>query len=382
MKKKLIALSTAILMMLAAASCGQPATTTTQATQPASTPATESEKAPEESTTPPATETETEKPTETETETDKATDPGEETTTTPADTEPAESTSEPDETEPDETPPALNPDAPTSLVPYEMVKSYDDVKTYTFLMCWNGGAGSYPHGFEDGPIAKAIEERTGVRLEVETIVSSEREKLAQVFASGLVPDITNAPHWSTNPGGEGELIKNAAIDGLLLDLEGLYQDFPNVTRLMNEGVSTVYLEDHLKHPDYNGSRYVIPTQTPRTDDDVQNWAYAVFVRKDILTDLGYEPEQINNPDMLYELLTGIKNGNYVDVNDRPVIPAGSWHNGWSFGSLLSSFGDMSATGWYVDEDGKVNNDIFADWQEERLMFMRKLVKEGLLTSRA
>ncbi len=258
---------------------------------------------------------------------------------------------------------------------------YTDVKTYTFLHAWNGGAAAFPFGFEDGPIAKAVEEKTGVRLNVETIVSSEKEKLAQIFASGLVPDITNAPHWSTNPGGEGELIKEAAIEGLLLGLNAYYEKFPNVKRMMTEGVSDLYLSRDLNHPDYNGERYVIPQQTPRRDEDVRNWAYNVWVRQDILTDLGYEQKDIDSSQKLYELLVEIKEGGYTDINGNPVIPSGAWHNGWNYGDFLDSFTDGTMTGWNL-VDGKLENDMFSDLQEERILFMRKLVSEGLFDPEA
>lgn len=256
-----------------------------------------------------------------------------------------------------------------------------DVKTYTFLHAWNGGAAAFPFGFEDGSVAKLIEGKTGVRLNVETIVSSEKEKLAQIFASGLVPDITNAPHWSTNPGGEGELIKDAAAEGMLLGLNGLYEDFPNVDRMMNEGVSDLYLSRDLNHPDYDGERYVIPQQTPRRDEDVRNWAYNVWVRGDILSDLGHEQADIDSSEALYDLLVEIKNGDYTDINGNPIIPSGAWHNGWNYGDFLDSFTDGTMTGWNL-EDGQLVNDMFSDLQEDRILYMRKLITEGLFDPEA
>ena len=365
MNKRLLASVLALVMVFTATACtgdtdDTVTTTTTTTTQDGQT-----------------TEDETDAPTEDETEdtTPDGTDEPTETdgTEEPAGTEDPTGTEDPAGT--DE--PGQVWEAPTGSVTYDLVHEYDDVKEYSFLMAWNGGAGQFPIGFNDGPITKAIEERTGVRLNVETIVSSEREKLATVFMSGTIPDMTNAPHWSTNPGGEGELIKEAAVNGQLLNLVGLYEDFPNVVRSMTVGVSDVYVERDLEHPDYNGGRFVIPTQTPRTNDDVTNWAYNVWVRGDILQDLGYTQEQINNPDTLYEFLKAVQEGGFTDVNGQPVIPAGSWHNGWSYDTMLGSFNDRSMTGWHLDEDGKVKNDMFGDWQEDRLLFMRKLNAEML-----
>lgn len=252
-----------------------------------------------------------------------------------------------------------------------------DVTTYTFLMAWNGGAAQFPDGYLDGAVAKAFEEKTGVRIQAETITSSEREKLAMVFASGDLPDITNAPHWSTNPGGEGELIKNAAVEGLLLPLNGLYEKYPNVVRSMTVGLSKSYLEEHVEHPDYNGEHYVIPTQTPGSNDDVTNWAYNLFARKDILEALNIKPEDVNTTEAIYDLLKKIKEGNFTDINGKPVIPGGTWHNGWDYNTFLRGFSDGGPTGWDMIGDEMVA-DVFNPLMEQKVLFMRKLVSEGLM----
>lgn len=250
------------------------------------------------------------------------------------------------------------------------------VTTYSFLMCWNGGAASFPDGFNDGPIAKVLEEKTGVRLAAETITNSEREKLAMTFAGGDLPDITDAPYWNTNPGGEGELIKNAAVEGLLLPLNGLYEKFPNVVRSMTTGLSASYLAEHVENPAYNGEHYIIPTQTPGSKDDVKNWAYNVYARKDILESLGIKPEDVTTSEAIHDLLTKIKAGGFVDINGKPVIPAGTWHNGWDYNSYLRGFGDGGATAWDMI-DGKMVNEVMNPLQDQKILFMRKLVTEGL-----
>ena len=60
--------------------------------------------------------------------------------------------------------------------------------------------------------------------------------------------------------------------------------------MMTEGISQSYKEYDVEHPDYGGKHYVIPQQTPRTDADVTHWAYNVWVRQDILEELGVEPK--------------------------------------------------------------------------------------------
>lgn len=248
--------------------------------------------------------------------------------------------------------------------------------TYTYLHCWNGGGADFPDGYKDGAVYKAIGEKTGISIDVQTIVSSEREKLATIFASGDLPDITNAPHWNTNPGGEGELIKNAAIEGLILPLNGFYEEFTNVKRMMEQGISDVYKEQHVEHPDYNGERYVIPIQTPRGKEDVRNWAYNLFCRGDILEALGKKGSDITTQEDVYELLKAIKEGDFKDINGKPVIPGGSWHNGWNWYDFVRGFGVGGFTGWDLI-DGEPVAETMNSLEIERLQFMQNLVQEGL-----
>lgn len=252
--------------------------------------------------------------------------------------------------------------------------------TYNFLHCWNGGAFSLPDGWGDGEVAKKIQEETGVHLVAETITSSETEKLATIFASGDVPDITNAPFWSTNPGGEGEQIKRAALDGMLLGLNEYIDQFPNVERAMTENINEIFRKQHLENKDFDGERYVIPNK-PMDEEDTTNWAYGVFARKDILEDLGVEPEEVTNADELYDLLVKIKEGNYVDINDKPVIPAGNWHDGWSYQQYQLSFEVGGQTGWDM-VDGKITHGVMLQNEIDKTLYMRKLVSEGLYDAEA
>ena len=253
-----------------------------------------------------------------------------------------------------------------------------EVVTYSFLTCWNGGAASFPDGWDKSALAMAITAKTGVALKVETITSSEREKLAMMFASGDLPDITNGPYWSTDPGGEGELIKNAGVEGLLLPLKTLIDKYPNVKRLYDVGVvSQAYLDKYINNPENKGEIYVIPGQTGRTQNDVRDWAYNLFARKDILTALKITPESVTTEQGIYDLLVKIKKGSFKDINGKPVIPGGTWHNGWNYWDFLRGFNNGGVTSW-MKVDAKLVNEIYTQNQVDKVLYMRKLVAEGLM----
>jgi putative aldouronate transport system substrate-binding protein len=254
--------------------------------------------------------------------------------------------------------------------------------TLTFLMDWNGGAYYFPDGFNDGAIAQEIIKKVGVKIVAETITSSETEKLAAVFASDDLPDITNGPFWSTNPGGEGELIKRAAIDGQLLGLNQYIDDYPLIKTAMTEGVAAAFVEQHLENADFAGERYIIPRK-PGTDEDVTNWAYGVYARKDILESLGIAPESVTTEEALRDLLEKIKVGGFTDINGKPVIPAGNWHNGWSYDQYQLGFEDGGFTDWGLNpETGLIEPRVMLQSEIDRTLYMRNLIADGLYDAEA
>lgn len=263
----------------------------------------------------------------------------------------------------------------------ETSDSDGEVITLDFLMCWNGASSQFPEDMESSTIAQELAKKTGVMLNVETITTNETEKLNTIFAAGDVPDIVNAPYWSTLPGGEGAAIKKAATEGLILELDPYIDKFPNVKRMMTEGISQSYKEYDVEHPDYGGKHYVIPQQTPRTDADVTHWAYNVWVRQDILEELGVEPESINTSEKLYELMKKIQAGNFVDINGKPVIVSGTWHNGWNYHDFLRSFSRGTVSNWRVI-DGELTHWIMDPLEDQKVLFMRKLISEGLFDPEA
>lgn len=257
----------------------------------------------------------------------------------------------------------------------------DEQVTLDFLMCWNGASGQFPDDMVNNPISQELAKKTGVTLNVQTITTSESEKLNTIFAAGEVPDIVNAPYWDTNPGGSGGAIKKAAEEGLLLELDSYMDKYPNVKRMMTEGVSESYVKYDLEHPDYNGKHYIIPQQTPRTDDDVTHWAYNPWVRQDILEALDVDPESIDSSEKLYGLMKKIKDGNFVDINGKPVIVSGTWGNGWNYSDFLRSFSRDTVSDWRNFEDG-ITHWLFDPMEDEKLLFMRKLISEGLFDQEA
>lgn len=250
----------------------------------------------------------------------------------------------------------------------------------TMLFAWNGGAGQVPEDQVNNPVAKKIKEETGVTMKIQTITTSETEKLNMMFASGDIPDLVNAPYWGTT-GGEGLAIKKAAVEGLVMPLNDLVGKYPNVQRMMNEGIAKDFKEFDLEPEEFNGNKYIIPQQTPRSDADIISWAYNVWARKDILDALKVNPADIDSSEKLYELMNKVKDGGFKDSNGKPVITAGAWGNGWDYGSFLTSFTRQSISG-FKNVDGKLVSWEFDPLEDQKALYMRKLVAEGLFDPEA
>mgnify|MGYP000894723268 FL=1 len=251
----------------------------------------------------------------------------------------------------------------------------------TFLHCWNGGGGAFPQDQVNNPIAKYLAEKTGVIVKMESLTTSEVEKLNLMFASGTMPDFVNAPYWSST-GGEGAVIKKGAIEGQLLAIDEYLDKYPNVKKLCTVGIAKDFYQFDLHPPEFEGKTYIIPQQTPDgTVESITNFTYGCYARGDILNALNVKPEDIDTADKLYNLLTDIKNGGFKDINGKPVIPAGTLHNGWDHTRFLEFWTDYNISG-YRFENGKVINYIFSKDEEDKLMYMRKLIKNGLFDPEA
>lgn len=256
--------------------------------------------------------------------------------------------------------------------------------TLKVLVDWNGSSSLSAKDPINNPVAKALKEKTGVTFDVEYATTSESEKLNLIFASGDMPDIINGPMWGgTDPC--TQLFKKAAAQGLLYPLDDLVNKYsPLLKEAMNgmtdaayKGIATDFKEIELNDPSFKGKHYFIPWQTARTTEDITNWGYNVFARKDILDALKVKPSDVNTSEKLYDLMKKIKAGNFKDSNGNPVIPSGGWGNGWAYNMFYASY-DVTTFTDYIFQNGKYINKVFSPNLDKQILYMRKLVSEGLI----
>ncbi len=251
------------------------------------------------------------------------------------------------------------------------------------FICWNGSSSGRLEDEENNPVAKKIKEATNVVFNFEFATSSEVENLNLMFAAGDVPyDVVAAPYWGGD-GGETGVIKKAGKQGMLLPLNDLLDQYgENIKPALSTMVAKDFYENDVRDPDFNGNIYVVPYQTAAAPEDVFNWGYTVYARKDIMEALGWKPEDFNHSEKIYEFLKEVKAGDFKDATGNPVIPAGNWHNGWAYGEMIRSFSVPSFSGFFRDEDGSLKNTVFSPMMDEEVKFMHKMVSEGLFDPEA
>ena len=256
------------------------------------------------------------------------------------------------------------------------VQTDGDTKNVTlkFLDCWQGETA--PKDLDTNPVAKAIKEKTGITLQTEFTNVDEIQKLNLVFASGDMPDIISAPFWGGNDAAT-VLIKKAAAEGMLLPLDEYMHLAPSLGDVFTQGLAVDFKEQDIDAAD--GNHYIMPSQIPATTEDVANNAECIYVRQDILDALGVDPQKdINTSEDLYQLAKRIKSGSFTDINDKPVIPISTWHSGQLMHMLYASYVSYeNFFSGYSNIDGQIIDNNFTPRMDQQILFMRKLMSEGL-----
>ena len=253
--------------------------------------------------------------------------------------------------------------------------------TITFLSCWNGDSVRDFEGGEENPIWKAIYERTGVKINVEYINVSEVEKLNQIFAAGTDADLVAAPMWGMDDP-QTTVIKKAVEEGMLMPLDDLVEEYgPNLKPSFTKGLTEDFIKYDLVPEAAEGKHYILPSNVK----PVERWGEfeyqdGIYIRKDILEDLGIDRYAIKTSEDLYEIMKLVKKKNYKDINGRSVIVGGLTSKGGGTRKYAASYikNKGKLTGMDIDENGHVSDDFFSPYLDKEILFIRKLVSEGLL----
>ncbi|QGH32679.1 extracellular solute-binding protein [Gracilibacillus salitolerans] len=248
-----------------------------------------------------------------------------------------------------------------------------DTVTLKVLHNWNGSSANAPEDPMNNPVAEKITEETGVKLDFEYTNGSEVDKLTQVLATGEFPDIYIGPAW----GKESEILLEAANEGQLHDLTSYIEEYPRLEEVVKKENMSISLYNNIISKQ-EGGQFMLHSMYPATETDIEDWLYGLYVNEDIANEVGIDPGSIKTPDDLYNFLKAVKEGEF-QASGNLVFPLGAYDNGWPLDITSEMFVPVAGSGsWFIDDEGNARYNFMTEEYEEWILYMRKLMSEGLL----
>lgn len=251
--------------------------------------------------------------------------------------------------------------------------------TINITVVWDGLSYLDVDDAANNAVGNKIKEDTGISVNITFVSGSESENLTRIFAAGKnFPDVIMCPYWGGSDAASA-VIRDAAAAGYLLDLDSLIEEYncENLKTAFTQGVSSDFIEYEYGAEEFGGKHYVLPMHTPYSADEMKNYGYTVYCRKDILEDLGVEAGDITTSQDVYELAQRIADGNYTDINGNRIVTATTWGNGWSYECYLNSFKTRGFTNVLDNGDGTYTWNAMSSDLDEEVKFMNQFVTSGL-----
>lgn len=214
----------------------------------------------------------------------------------------------------------------------------------------------------DLPIGKAIQEETGVELDMVHVENNTAMNL--LLASGELPDILLFNFQSNYSGGEIKAIDDGVI--FPMDEEFLQKNAPDYWKVLSSD------EDIMKGSS-NRDNQVFGFTFIMGDDRLKT-GYGLTVRDDWCEKLGLDVAQIDTAEEFHDMLAAFKNELGVEVPF--TITAENLTELLNYGVITSPF-DLVTRDVY-QKDGKVHVGYAEPEYKDVLQYLNQLYQEGLL----
>lgn len=229
--------------------------------------------------------------------------------------------------------------------------------------------------YDNNAFTNWLEEQTGYNIQFQYFqasTSDAKTQLSTMMVSGeKLPDILYNFQLSD------DLIKEYGDDGYFLDLRDYYADKEGASKVFWERLQEIPEEEQVTNVRRmtdveNGAMYSLPCiQT----SDIDTMDYQMWINQTWLDELGLQAP--TNPDELYELLKAFKQ------RDPDCVPLAGIENSMG-GDVINWIVNMftycdDTRRWNVDENGKLYMPYTTDDYRQALIYMHKLVQEGLMT---
>ncbi|RAV22952.1 hypothetical protein [Paenibacillus contaminans] len=227
--------------------------------------------------------------------------------------------------------------------------------------------------FDQTAVGKAIKEKLNITLKIRGSQNVEQDFVADMAANNL-PDIFMVTASSTTPQSL-EMMTKAAKEGMLADLTDYIQKTDILKDVMKPNRMPLYTSNSVFNPEFNGKVHFLPAWYSTKEPALNG--FGLYLRGDIAKQLNFDTLSIRTPDDLYQLAKKVKEGNFKDVNGKPVYPIGmisAWNQ--NLYQLFRGF-DYGKSGFALI-DGKIKSFIESEQIWQQIQFVRKLVAEGLI----
>lgn len=229
--------------------------------------------------------------------------------------------------------------------------------------------------YDNNAFTNWLEEQSGYSIQFQYFqasTSDAKTQLSTMMVSGeKLPDILYNFQLSD------DLIKEYGDDGYFLDLRDYYADREGASKVFWERLQEIPEEEQVTNVRRmtdveNGAMYSLPCiQT----SDIDTMDYQMWINQTWLDELGLQAP--TNPDELYEVLKAFKQ------RDPDCVPLAGIENSMG-GDVINWIVNMftycdDTRRWNVDETGKLYMPYTTDDYRQALIYMHKLVQEGLMT---
>ena len=229
--------------------------------------------------------------------------------------------------------------------------------------------------YDETAVGKVILEELNVKVEVIGKPSETYQALLSDLAADTLPDAM--VFWAR--GDEFDTMVKAATEGMLAPLsDAIDAHGPLISYGFNQQKLAAEINELFLRPEFNGEIYIVPTHYSIEQPWVSG--FGLYIRGDVADKLGIPtPDRsLKTTDDLYQLLKRIKDADIRDINGNPGYPIGSFNWGGIVYEVIGrqyTFGGQSMIG---AENGRVKTFLELDNAWNFIVFMRKLVKEGLI----
>lgn len=251
-----------------------------------------------------------------------------------------------------------NSSSETATVSYPL----DTTEKLTFGMTLAGEWSDRFNQWTDLPIGKAVQEETGVELEMVHVENNTAMNL--LFASGELPDIILFNFQSNYSGGEIKAIE----DGIIypMDAEFLQENAPDYWAVLNSD------EDIMKGST-NQDNQVFGFTFIMGDDRCKT-GYGLTVRDDWCEQLGLDVTQIDTAEEFHDMLSRFKNELGVEI--PMTITSANLSELLDYGTITTPFDLVTRDAYQVE--GKVHIGYAEEEYKDVLAYLNQLYSEGLL----